>query len=447
MTRVAGILVNLVPYHHARWEAFAQCGIAECDLIELTDGDELKVLEFAAPARYRRHTLFPSTSREVITQAALRYKMVEALNAIRPDVLCISGWDWPVSLTALVWAWQNSVSAVILSESIESDAPRLGVKELIKRQLVTGCAAALVGGSPQAEYLVKLGMPPERTFLGYDAVDNHFFSGKAEAFKEQPVAWRIRFGLPERFFLASARFIEKKNLPRLLEAYARYRTRFAIKSKDQATGTTKPGSHPQPPELSTTPQLPGSTPTELARPPLGPWSLVLLGDGPLRSALSSLRSSLGLSDSVLLPGARPYSELPAYYGLARAFVHASTTEPWGLVVNEAMAAGLPVLVSNRCGCALDLVREGVNGLLFDPFNVEQLAERMLHLSTIDESTRHRMGAAGQRIIANWGPERFASGLEAAIEKALEVGPVRPTFAQRATLQLLLRRRLPPSPAH
>ena len=102
--------------------------------------------------------------------------------------------------------------------------------------------------------------------------------------------------------------------------------------------------------------------------------------------------------------------MPAYYGLASAFVHASTTEQWGLVVNEAMASGLPVLVSNRCGCAPDLVQEGVNGFTFDPYNVEQLAQLMLKISAFQTFSLSTFGAASRRIIADWGPERFASGL-------------------------------------
>ena len=78
------------------------------------------------------------------------------------------------------------------------------------------------------------------------------------------------------------------------------------------------------------------------------------------------RSALGLDNDVIFPGFIQYDELPAYYGLAKAFIHASTVEQWGLVVNEALAAGLPVLVSERCGCAPDLVREGRERLHLRP---------------------------------------------------------------------------------
>ena len=63
------------------------------------------------------------------------------------------------------------------------------------------------------------------------------------------------------------------------------------------------------------------------------------------------------------------------YGLASAFVHPSTTEQWGLVVNEAAAAGLPLIVSERCGCAPELVRQGVTGFLFDPYDIDAICSR------------------------------------------------------------------------
>lgn len=147
--------------------------------------------------------------------------------------------------------------------------------------------------------------------------------------------------------------------------------------------------------------------------------MVLLGDGELREALEFQISNLGLSDAIKLPGFVEYEDLPAYYGLASAFIHASTVEQWGLVVNEAMAAGLPVLVSERSGCVTDLVRHGENGFTFDPYRTEQLAELMLRL-TSDDVDLESMRRASVRIIAKWGPDRFARGLVDAVHFAMQV---------------------------
>jgi len=286
-----------------------------------------------------------------------------------------------------------------MSESTEWDEPRTGWKEWIKRKLVGLFPSALAGGKRHSDYLTKLGMPAERIFLGYDAVDNRYFGNKAEEIRPYGEEARRQYGLPPDYFLASARFVEKKNLPRLLEAYALYRTS--------------------------------------CRSP-APWSLVLLGDGSLRDALELQLGALGLRDHVMMPGFKQVADLPAYYALAGAFVHPSTVEPWGLVVNEAMASGLPVLVSNRCGCAPELVGEGVNGFTFDPLHVEELARKMLRLSAPD-FPRAAFGKKSREIVAGWGPERFARGLSQAIEAALASPPVVPTWIDRALLWVLRQR--------
>ena len=143
--------------------------------------------------------------------------------------------------------------------------------------------------------------------------------------------------------------------------------------------------------------------------------------------------------SVYFPGFRQIEELPRFYAYAGAFVHASTTEQWGLVVNEAMASGLPVVVSNRVGCAMNLVNEGENGFTFDPLDVEALAKLLSKMTAMTKPERQVMGEASRGIIAEWGPERFASGLKAAVEAALEVGPVEISTVQKILLNLLSRR--------
>ena len=149
-------------------------------------------------------------------------------------------------------------------------------------------------------------------------------------------------------------------------------------------------------------------------------------------------SELGLDACVHRPGFKQYHELPLYFGLASAFVHPSTTEQWGLVVNEAMASGLPVLVSDRCGCAADLVAEGVNGFTFAPENVDELTQLMLKVSA-ENFPLTAYGSESRRIISRWGPERFASGLSQAVAVALKNPRPRAGWLDRLLLSLMLRR--------
>jgi glycosyltransferase involved in cell wall biosynthesis len=156
-----------------------------------------------------------------------------------------------------------------------------------------------------------------------------------------------------------------------------------------------------------------------------------LGDGPLRETLNAQLSTLNLHSHVHLPGFKQYDELPVYYALANAFVHASTTEQWGLVVNEAIASGLPVIVSERCGCVPELVNG--NGFTFDPMDEHELASLLFRMATLSDDDRRRLRDASYKIAANFVPERFGEGLERAARMALELTSRRSGVIDRALL--------------
>jgi glycosyltransferase involved in cell wall biosynthesis len=428
--RVAVLFRRFGPYHHARLNAAGKLldisGLEACGVDDTYAWEKVK-----GAGAFDRITLTERQLEDRAWKRELRQQIWGALDRIRPQVVAIPGWSFTDALSALAWCAHTGTPTLVMSESTESDEPRTRWKEWIKRRLVGMCSAALAGGTSHANYLTVLGMKRERVFLGYDAVDNNYFSRKAEEVRSTECAVRSKHGLPERYFLASARFVEKKNLQRLIGAYARYR------------------------ELVEGPRssVRGLSPTSR-----GPWSLVLLGDGPLRPALELQLTNSGLNGHVRLPGFKQYTELPVYYGLASAFVHASTTEQWGLVVNEAMASGLPVLVSNRCGCARDLVSEGENGFTFDPYDVGQLAGLMFSLShgcdpalglppMTSGSPGHEprcsnlnlaaMGQASRKIAADWGPEQFAAGMKNAVEAALKNPRPTANLVDRWLLRLLV----------
>jgi len=376
LTRPLAILFQrLGPYHHARMEAAAN--LFPIAAVEYSPLDPTYAWATVAPnGRYPVHTLFPEVQIGSQSLRRVRERLWRLLDGLGPSAVAVPGWSAPASLLALEWCQRSGVPAVLMSESQETDARRNALQELLKRRVVRQFAAGLVGGQSHRRYVETLGLPAERVFDGYDVIDNaHFANGADEARRSAPDL-RSRLGLPERYFLAVSRFVPKKNLERLVEAYRRYR---------HASGASA-------------------------------WSLVLLGDGALRPELLRLRDRLGLAAHVLLPGFKQYEELPVYFGLAQAFVHASTVEQWGLVVNEAMASGLPVLVSDRCGCAPDLVSEGVNGHTFDPFDAADLSQRLVSVAS-DPAALASMGQASREIIARWSTARFAEGLRSAVTAA------------------------------
>jgi glycosyltransferase involved in cell wall biosynthesis len=121
---------------------------------------------------------------------------------------------------------------------------------------------------------------------------------------------------------------------------------------------------------------------------------------------------------VVFAGFRQVEEVREFYAGAGVFIHPALAEPWGLVINEAMASGLPVLSSRNVGAAEELVHEGVNGFMFDPMSVEELAGLMGRMAGMPVSERLAMGGASRGIVANWGPGRFAEGVREAVGMAM-----------------------------
>ena len=374
---VAVVFHHIGPYHHARLNAAADKSSVTGIEWSAKGYDAWGAAE--APARYARLSLFTEASDRYPDSRQRREAFRWALEQASPDVVAVNGWNNFGSLAAANCCVRRGIPMVVMSESARQDEPRTWWKEMIKRRVVGLYSAALVGGQRHVEYLVELGMPRDRIFTGYDVVDNAYFRRRAEEVRSQKSDVRKQYGLSENYFLASARFIEKKNLPTLIRAYAAYR------QKSEASGNP-------------------------------PWDVVLLGDGPLREALNSQLSTLNLHAHVHLPGFKPYDELPVYYALAKAFVHASTTEQWGLVVNEAVASGLPVIVSERCGCVPELVRG--NGFTFDPIDERELPSRLLQIASLSDDERRSLGDASYRIAENFAPEHFGEGLEQAAKLAL-----------------------------
>jgi glycosyltransferase involved in cell wall biosynthesis len=144
---------------------------------------------------------------------------------------------------------------------------------------------------------------------------------------------------------------------------------------------------------------------------------------------------LGLDNTVLMPGFKQYDRLPTYYSLADAFLHVSRSEPWGLVVNEAMASGLPVIVSKACGCSSNLVEDGGNGYLVTHDDLDGIADRLAHVDD-DPAVRARMAERSSTIIAGWGPERFVAGATEATSIAQQRGALPLDLGARLLLAAL-----------
>lgn len=376
MTRLAILTSAISPYHDARYRAAARL---VSDMVVIAASNEGEFAEFLADrlGEYRVHRLFSDrlSYNEAVVSGRIGGETAACLDLISPDAVAVAGWTAPEALAALAWARRKGVPVILMSESQRDDAPRSLVREAVKRAVVSQFDSALVGGPPHADYVSSLGIPADRVHLGYNAVENVHFAEGANFARGNDAGLRARYGLPARYILASARFIEKKNLPTLVSAFAVAREKFA--------------DFPH---------------------------LVILGDGGERMHIVDRISELELCSEVHLPGFQAYRQLPVFYGLAEAFCHCSTVEQWGLVVNEAMAAGIPVIVSSPCGVARTVLVDGRSGFIVEP-SVRGIADGLAKLFAMSAEQRAAMGRAASAGVAEWGPDRFGAGMIAAIASA------------------------------
>ena len=403
--KVALFFEHYGPYHLARAEASQQTATAE----ELVSIVPVELFGDCQTYDWRREvtssssiqTVIPEDSAQETAKSRLRVQVEKSLGQLNPDVIAIHGWSLPGTAAAMNWACKNDARVVVMSESRAIDSPRSKAKEFLKRQILNNVDAGLVGSPSHRQYLVDLGLPAESVFFGYDAIDNDYFQTGAEQIRSdrqsrEQLNRLVPIGDAEQFFFASCRFVEKKNLQRLIDSYAAYRQNAS-----------------------------------------NPWDLVLAGDGDLKAALVDQIVGLGLTENVHLPGFIQYDQLPLFYGLASAFIHVSTVEQWGLVVNEAAASGLPLIVSRQTGSSECLLAGGKNGFVVDAFAGDSIAEAMMRMTSLSKENREAMGTESQRIVAGFGPRQFADGLLGAASYA-QANPRKRTMLSRAVLGLMAR---------
>ncbi|PQO38068.1 glycosyltransferase family 4 protein [Blastopirellula marina] len=360
---------SLGPYHLARAAAAAEALTAiggRVTVIELCDSEETRDwAELRKDRPFAISTLSPGQKLTASTPD-LSNRLVSVLNEIGPSHIAIAGYDRPEMRTALQWTKKSGANAILMSETKWDDNARPWWKRWILSRIVRQFDAGLVSGGAAGEYLISLGMPRERVFRQYGAVDNAFFQRHSDSYRSAR-PWPPHG--EESYFIACCRIIEeRKNLCGLLDAYQIYREQVEF-----------------------------------------PWRLVICGDGQDRSLVEK-KIREDRIEAVELVGFKQARELADLYAGASCFVHTAFREAWGLVVNEAMAAGLPVLVSRRCGCMYDLVHEGINGYSFDPYESSELAFLMRQVSQLSDNQRTEMGQASQRIVGRFGVENFAAGL-------------------------------------
>ena len=298
----------------------------------------------------------------------MRQQLQEVISELSPVVIVTVGWADSAYLELLRIGQQQRIPLVVISDSRKVDMHRSFWKEWLKSQLLQGYSAALVAGTQSRQYLLDLGFSPAAIFQPWDVVDNEHFAQFAAQIQTQSI--------DRQPFLCVARLIPEKNHKLLIEAYCAY----------QRGG--------------------------------GSRALVLVGDGPLRSDIQRFCTDLPDPGKVVLVPFEQLESLVAHYANAYALILSSRKDTWGLVANEAMAVGLPVIVSDACGCAADLIQDGVTGWCFQADQSEGLLACLHQVDQQSVDARRRMIDAARSRLADFSLDTFAQGVHQACEYAI-----------------------------
>jgi glycosyltransferase involved in cell wall biosynthesis len=298
----------------------------------------------------------------------------ELIDPRRFDAVWLHGYAQVSLLEALLTARRAGLPVLLRGESLLHGRPRNGwrarLRALCLPQLLSQVSACLTIGSHNRDFYRAYGVPEERLFSMPYAVDNQRFERAAREAAPGRERLRAELGLrPGRpVVLFASKFQPKKRARDLLEA--------ALALGDRGV------------ELE----------------------LLLIGDGEERGPLE--RRAAG-RPGVRFLGFRNQTELPRFYDLADLFVLPSTYEPWGLVVNEAMASGTPVLASDRVGSARDLIEPGQNGWIFPAGDVAALTAT-LQTALSDREALARAGTLAAERMQRWNFDADVAGLRAAL---------------------------------
>jgi glycosyltransferase involved in cell wall biosynthesis len=375
--RITIVTEIIAPYRIPVFNAAAQREDIELHVIFLAESDpslrQWRV--YKDEIRFSYEVLPSSRWKFGKSSLLLNWGVGKALERTAPNVIVCGGYNYPASWRAARWARMRRIPFVLWSESTSRDI-RKGrwLFEYAKARFMEGSDGFLVPGLSARNYLLELGVQQARIYLAPNAVDVDFFAGRSLAARQNASELRREFNLPERYFLCVGRLVAEKGVFDLVQAYER---------------------------LS----------AEVQR----DVGVVFVGDGSARPQLEAL--AVASPDRIRILGFLHREQLASVYALAEALVFPTHSDTWGLVVNEAMACGLPILVSEVAGCGADLVKNEWNGFVVPAGDLERWAEAMRSIATEPE-LRRMMGSNSESKIQRFGPRDWAAGL-AEIQRLVE----------------------------
>jgi glycosyltransferase involved in cell wall biosynthesis len=375
--RIFFVIGNLGDYHVPRYEALLDLASMRGDdvyLVEIFGKSSVYTFPQDRRAQFfeREHTRSVTLVNDATDAGGHWVKVAVGLSdAVRrfdPQVVVTLGYHTSYSMwLCFLKLLYRRFSLIYMSDSKADDGKRYKAKEWLKRTIVRQFDGALVAGEKHRAYAHSLGIPPARSRVGFDVIDVEYFSQRSKAARNSASDVRAKFGLPPQYCVCVSRFVPRKNVDVVIEAYFQ-------------SGLYKIGR-----------------------------SLVLVGQGRCRDRLLQQVAQRGLNAHVVILDSIKNLDMPVVYALAEFAVLASKFDQWGLCINEAFAAGCPAIVTRTCGVAGELVADGINGFIVESGDVHALADRMKLLGS-DPALRGRFAEKARTAADDWTPTLFASNL-------------------------------------
>lgn len=376
-------------YHNIRWSRYKARVFSALHRLALDQGQDVRFFQIADTEgqraalsgvevgyhQYPHELLFAGAYDEIPTPKLMATLFRRVLRS-DADLVLIPGFDKPEHWAMLLAAILSGKKRGTFCDSTLYDRPQSAVKGLFKRLFFKLCDGVFCYGQRARQYLLHYGVSEDRIFQRYQAAalpDDYSI--------EAARAKRLQLAAPPDVprYLYVGRLSPEKSLDVLLRAFA------------QVHAT-----------------LPAA-------------SLVVVGGGPQIDELKSLTAVLGLQGAVEFKGGMDQHALAEQYARATCLVLPSRSEPWGLVVNEALHYGCPVVVSDHCGCVPELVLHGVTGFVFKTGMADDLASKLMLLGSnfLDNATvtEHCVDT-----ISQYNPHQTASQILAGCRAMLSVTP-------------------------
>ncbi len=306
--------------------------------------------------------------------------LAPALWRLRPEVVVCPEFSLP-AITAFLYTRLTASRYISWSEGTPHTERNIGrVQKLVRRWIIPRASACIPVSSSARDKYLSYGADPAHVHVAIQTVDTAFFQKRAAELRPSAPSWRKEHGIEGKLIVSVGSLIERKGMCHLVEALALLHRKL-------------PDVH-----------------------------LALIGGGPLQDDLTRQVEGRGLGAFVHFPGFAQPDDLAQWLAAADVFAFPTLEDTFGVVVNEAMATGLPVVSSIYAGATRDLVHDGENGFAIDPTNYALLADCLYRILS-DDALARRMSEASQRIIARNGIEASAAGFLAAIRDALGQRPL------------------------